>query len=76
MPRYFFHVRGVEPSTDTEGEDLPDAEATWREATVFAADLLKNMQGRLEPGQEWHLEVTDETGTSIFNIYISAQNGR
>jgi hypothetical protein len=35
MPRYFFHVRGVEPSTDTEGEDLPDAEATWREATFL-----------------------------------------
>lgn len=30
MPRYFFHVRSVEPSTDTEGEELPDAEATWK----------------------------------------------
>jgi hypothetical protein len=75
MPRYFFHVRTVEPSTDTEGEELPDAEATWREATAFAADLLRNMHRRLEPGQEWHLEVTDEAGMSIFNIYISAKDG-
>jgi hypothetical protein len=33
------------------------------------------MHRRLEPGHEWHLEVTDEAGTSIFNVYISARNG-
>ena len=73
MPRYFFHVRTVEPSTDTEGDELPDDKAAWREATTFAADLLQDMRGRFEPGQEWDLEVTDEAGMSIFNIYISAK---
>jgi hypothetical protein len=76
MPRYFFHVRSIESSTDTEGDELPDEEAAWREATTFAADLLQDMRSRFAPGQEWHLEVTDETGKSIFNICIRAKDIR
>ncbi|KJC47743.1 hypothetical protein UB31_18510 [Bradyrhizobium sp. LTSP849] len=74
MPRYFFNVHNLGPDTDVQGEDLPDDEAAWREATVYAGELFKDVDGKLRPGQEWTLEVTDEAGNSIFNIHISTKN--
>jgi hypothetical protein len=38
MPRYFFNVRNVSPSTAELGEDLLDDEAAWKEATRFAGE--------------------------------------
>lgn len=74
MPRYFFHVHNVAPNTDTQGEELPDNEAAWREATTYAGASFKDIDGKFRPGQEWSLEVTDEAGKSIYKIYISARS--
>ncbi|MCK1598054.1 hypothetical protein [Bradyrhizobium sp. 164] len=73
MPRYFFHVHDVEPSSDRHGEDLPDDEAAWREATSFAGQLFKDIDGRFRPGQAWSLEVTDEAGKPIYRIQITSK---
>ncbi|WP_409362755.1 DUF6894 family protein [Bradyrhizobium sp. CIR18] len=73
MPRYFFNVHSAEPSTDDTGEDLPDDEAAWHDATLFAAEVLKDIDGRFRPGQEWSLEVTDENGKPIFFINIGSR---
>jgi hypothetical protein len=56
MPRYFFNVHNVSPSTDDSGEDLPDDEAAWKEATEYAGELFKDIDGTFRPGQEWALE--------------------
>lgn len=73
MPRYFFHVHDVAPTTDDLGEDLPDDEAAWHEATRFAGELFKDIDGRLRPGQGWSLEVTDAAGRSVYCIRIESQ---
>ncbi|MGX4772047.1 DUF6894 family protein [Bradyrhizobium guangdongense] len=73
MPRYFFNVRNVQPSFDCEGEELPDDEAAWREATSYAGELFKDIDGRFRPGQEWSLEVTDASRKPIYRIEISAE---
>ncbi|MET3972454.1 hypothetical protein ACVWXN_000172 [Bradyrhizobium sp. i1.4.4] len=62
MPRYFFKVLNLDPTTDVQSEDLPDDEAAWREATVYAGQLFKDIDGKLRPGKEWGVEVTDEAG--------------
>jgi hypothetical protein len=73
MPRYFFNVRHERQSIDTEGEELPDNEAAWREATVVAGELFRNMEGKLQPGQEWRLEVTDERRNPIYMLRVYAE---
>ena len=70
MPRYFFNVHNVEPSTDVSGEELPDDEAAWRTATTFAGDLFKDIDGNLRPGQHWSLEVTNDKQENLFCIKI------
>ena len=53
MPRYFFNVHNVEPTVDDLGEELPDDEAAWKEATSYAGELFKDIDGRFRPGQQW-----------------------
>jgi len=49
MPRYFFHVYHEQPEIDQEGEELPDKHAAWKEATVMAGEILKDLDGKLQP---------------------------
>jgi hypothetical protein len=52
MPRYFFNIYDTPPTLDDQGEDLPDDEAAWREATSFAAEQFIRAAGhrRVHPG--------------------------
>jgi hypothetical protein len=63
MPLYFFNVRGVRKSSDNVGEELPDNEAAWEEATIIAAELFRDIDGRFQPGQQWTLEVPTVRGS-------------
>jgi hypothetical protein len=63
MPRYFFNTRGIRPITDEEGEELPDNETAWNEATIMAGELFKDIDGKFRPDQEWALEVPMRAGT-------------
>ena len=76
MPRYFFNVLNLGPSTPALSQEFSDDEAAWKEATRFAAELFRDVDGKLRPGEEWALEVTDEVGMEIFNIQISTKNKR
>jgi hypothetical protein len=58
---------------DTEGEELPNNEAAWRWATIVAGELFRNMDGRLQPGQEWRLEVTDERRNPLYILRVYAE---
>ena len=49
MAKYFFNVHNVSASRDEQGEELPDDEAAWREATTFAGALFKDIDGRFRP---------------------------
>ncbi|HLX16004.1 MAG TPA: hypothetical protein VKS24_12455 [Bradyrhizobium sp.] len=73
MPRYFFNVFHERPEWDSVGEELPDRQAAWKEATVAAGQLLQNLDGKLQPGQDWQMEVTDEFANPIYVIHVSAK---
>ncbi len=74
MPRYFFNVHHVEPSTDDLGEELPDDKAAWREASNYASDLFRDIDGRFRPGQHWSVEVTDAARKTLFEIHIRSES--
>jgi hypothetical protein len=73
MPRYFFHVYHDFTDLDYEGEELPDKHAAWREATVMAGQTLQNLDGKLQPGRGWRMEVTDEFDDPLFVLHITAE---
>jgi hypothetical protein len=72
--RYFFHIReGARELPDEIGEDLPDDEAAWKEATITAGKLLQDMDGKLKSGQEWRMEISDEAGRLIWVLRLLAE---
>jgi hypothetical protein len=73
MPRYFFNVHHERSNIDAEGEELPDKHAAWREATIVAGETIREMDGGLQPGREWRLEVTDEFANPLYIIHVSAE---
>jgi hypothetical protein len=74
MPRYYFNVLNTSPTIiDDVGEELPDKEAAWRQATITAGEIFKDVDGRLRPGQEWALEVIDEAQKPLYLIHIEAR---
>ena len=73
MPRYFFNVLYNRAELDEQGEDLPDAQAAWREATKTAGQILRDLDGGLRPGQEWRLEVTDENAKRLYVLRVIAE---
>jgi hypothetical protein len=63
MPRYYFHVReGAEIARDTEGQDLPNADAARKEALNVHREIIGERLlhgGSLDHRQ---VEIADETG--------------
>jgi hypothetical protein len=73
MPRYFFHVYHDDAEIDQEGEELPDKHAAWKEATVMAGQTLQSLDGKLQPGRGWRMEVTDEFANALYVLHIHAE---
>jgi hypothetical protein len=73
MPRYFFNIRYEPDTIDEDGEELPDDKTAWKEATVIAGEMFRDIDGKLQPGQEWSLEVTDDRKRPLFKITVSAK---
>jgi hypothetical protein len=76
MPRYYFHVYHDRPELDHEGEELPDKHAAWKEATVMAGQTLQSLDGKLQPGRGWRMEVTDEFENPLYVLHIHAEKLR
>ncbi|OKO72751.1 hypothetical protein [Bradyrhizobium sp. NAS96.2] len=76
MPRYFFHIHHGVRNADENGEDLPDNDAAWKEATITAGRLLQDLDGTLKPDLEWRMEVTDEAGNIIWVLRLLAEKHR
>jgi hypothetical protein len=72
MPRYYFHVReGSVFSRDSEGQDLPDAEAARREAVSASREILgeKLLHGGSLDSRT--IEIADETGHVVDLVNVN-----
>jgi len=77
VPRYYFNViHGQDRQPDRNGEELPDKHAAWAEATKVAGEIIKDIDGKLQPGQPWRLEVTDEFSGPLWEIRVAAEDKR
>lgn len=75
MPRYFFHVYYGRIEVDRVGEELPDKQTAWKEATATAGRLSQDVDGELLLSNEpWRMEVTDEFAVPLFELRISGRS--
>ncbi len=75
MPKYFFHVVFHDGAHfDLEGEELPDKHAAWKEATVTTGQMIQSLDGNLQPGNEWRMDVTDEFANPLYSIHVSTKH--
>ena len=65
MHIYQFHIVGLRPFHDAEGMELADADTAWAEALR----LVRDIEGSLQPGESWSLDVVED-GTTIFRIKL------
>jgi hypothetical protein len=74
MPRFYFNVCNGDRLSDRDdlGQELPDREAAWEIATRYAGDSLRDLDGDLQPDDDWRLEVQSEDGSRVFQISIRA----
>jgi hypothetical protein len=67
MSIFYFNVMdGRNTEFMDDGIELPDKDAAWIEATSASGELLRNLDGRLRPGDHWSMHVKDESGSEIY----------
>ncbi|MBS0281604.1 MAG: hypothetical protein JSR25_10620 [Proteobacteria bacterium] len=72
--RYYFNViDGQVEISDSEGADLPDAQAAHKEAFALASELRAEFPGQFQPHSV--LEVISETGQRVFALPIAMPSG-
>jgi hypothetical protein len=71
MPRYFFNTRiGEKTISDTEGEELRNADHAWKVAKAMILKLLEE-EGEQPVLLTASLLVTDETGEIVLEFPFS-----
>jgi hypothetical protein len=56
MPRFFFHLNGVQPVEDEEGEEFPTIDEAEQHAWRVAGDFARNAMPSSKIGQAVILE--------------------
>lgn len=72
MPRYFFHLHDGIEHPDRLGKDLPSLEAARGHAAAYLGELLRDGGDAIWNGEDWRLNVADETGLILLTIDIFA----
>jgi hypothetical protein len=72
MPVYHFNVRDGSEISDSDGTDLPDIRAARLEAVKLAGQMLLDRPGTFWEGSDWHLDVSDESGLTLFRLDFTA----
>lgn len=71
MPRFHFNVYDGYTARDAEGTELTDHEAARTMAIRMAGELMVDEGRRTKLGNEWRLEVTDDTHLVLYRIDFS-----
>jgi hypothetical protein len=75
MPKFHFIVAdGRNTAGPNEGLELPDREAAWAEATTASGELLRDLDGRLRPGDQWSMRVQDAFGADIYLLEFKTKS--
>ena len=75
MPRYFFNTDDGHAFSDEEGTELADLTATRLAAIQLTGQILKDEKEAFWRTGEWHLHVSDESGSVLFRLDVAASEG-
>jgi hypothetical protein len=74
MPRFYFVIQhdgqALEPGT---GIELPDMNAAWSEATRTTGEIVKDLDGSLEVGTEWSIQIQDAERKPLRTIKVISE---
>jgi hypothetical protein len=76
MARYYFNIRhGNDLFEDDHGSEHVTQHDAWSEAVRACGEMLRDLNGKLQVGQEWRLEVTKEKHEIVFVLRALAEKG-
>jgi hypothetical protein len=70
MPLYRFNTRYGAEVTQSGGVSLDSTRHAWQEATRAAGEILRDLDGSLEPHREWRMDVSDNDGNALFSLRV------
>jgi hypothetical protein len=72
--RFFFRVftNGIERH-QSDGLLFTSKEEAWHEASTSTGEIIREMDGKIEAGLDWRMDVTDEDGALIFRFALTAE---
>jgi hypothetical protein len=73
MPKYQFKTAYRQQVRATDPIELPDTRAAWKQAVASAGEILKEIDGSLEPYSEWRMDCTDGDGNALFSLRVIPQ---
>ena len=68
----YFHFQDGRKIEDKEGTELPDVKAARIEAIATGGTMLRDTASYWD-GTEWQMQVTDESGATLFILRFSAE---
>jgi hypothetical protein len=73
MPVYHFKTRYGTEINESDGMPMDSTHEAWKEATRAAGEILKDLDGSLEPHREWRMDVSDDNGNLLFSLRLIPQ---
>jgi hypothetical protein len=74
MPKYHFDVTDGDFMPDLEGIELADVEAARSHAVGLCGKLLNSDLAKFWQGEEWLIEVRDDSGIVMFTLVFMARD--
>jgi hypothetical protein len=73
--RFYFRVftDGVERHS-SDGLLFANKQEAWHEASTSTGEILREMDGKMQPGLDWRMDVTDEAGHPIYRFTFKAED--
>ena len=57
----------------SDGLEFADKAAAWHEAALSCGEIISEMDGKIEPGCHWQMEVSDDSGKPIYRFTFTAE---
>jgi hypothetical protein len=72
---YFFRVytNDVE-SYHSDGLEFSSKEHVWHEASTSTGELIREMDGKMQPGLDWRMDVIDTGGKVVYRFSFKAED--
>ncbi len=74
MPLFYFRTRqGACCHSSGRGFECADRHAAWAEMTKVCGDLIGSVSREMKQGDDWQMELLDETSKPLYRISLVGQ---